>query len=199
LARKVTATKGKYKQQEKIMKSMNHQFLEFSDQVLKRYVKVGIEALTGYRLNPRNAVNPNERIDFLLATPEENVQYTPYNDGEPTKVKQVKFSYEDEVLELYTAMEVKSFERMNRLLIENGLLVEYSEQAPEVDKVNVISDTELNRLARTKTLALFKDKVNKLTSIHTLNSLLDLMDNIDTVTNAQMKAVRERINELKSG
>ena len=179
------------------MKSMNHQFLEFSDQVLKRYVKSGIEALTGYRLNPRNAVNPNERIDFLLATPEENVQFTPYGDGEPTKVKQVNFSYEDEVLELYTAMEVKSFERMNRLLIENGLLIEYSDQAPEVEKTNVLSDAEMNRLARTKTFAIFKEKVNKLTSVHTLNSLLELMDTIDTVTNSQMKTVRERIHELQ--
>jgi hypothetical protein len=180
------------------MKSINHQFLEFSDQVTKRYTKARLQPLTGWRLNPQNAVNPNERIEFLLATPEENVQYTPYGEGEPTKAKQVKFTYEDEVLELYTEQEVRSFERMNKLLIENGLLVEYSETTPAVNKANTLSDVELRKIAKLKMLSAFKARISDLTSIYTLESLLEVMDTVDTVTNAQMKAVKERINELKS-
>ena len=60
------------------MQSVNNQFLEFSDQVVKRYTKTRLLPITGYRLNPRNAVNPNERIDFILATPEDNVEYFEY-------------------------------------------------------------------------------------------------------------------------
>lgn len=184
------------------MKSMNHQFLEFSDQVVKRYTKARLQPITGWRLNPRNSTNPNERIGFLLATPEENVEITPYDNtgnAEPTQVRQVKFTYDDEVLELYTELEVRSFERMNRLLLENGLLVEYSEDSPAVNKVNTLSDAELRRIAKTKSFPAFKLRVYEITSVFTLESLLDVMDTIDTVTNAQMKAVRERINELKSG
>lgn len=182
------------------MKSINHQFLEFNDQVIKRYTKARLQALTGYRLNPRNAVNPNERIEFLLATPEDNVEYTPYDkdgNGEPTKVKQVKFSYEDEVLELYTEQEVRSFERMNKLLIENGLLIEYSDTQPAVNKVNTLSDVELRKIAKMKLLPAFTVRVNELTSKYTLESLLEVMDSIDTVTNAQMRIVRERINGIE--
>ena len=183
------------------MKSINHQFLEYSDQVIKRYTKSRLQPLTGWRLNPRNAVNPNERIEFLLATPEENVQFTPYDqdgNGEPTKVKQVRFTYEDEVLELYTEIEVRSFERMNRLLIENGLLVEYSDVASPVNKANTLSDVELRKIAKLKLLTTFKARVADISSEYTLESLLEIMDTIDTVTMAQVKAVKERINELKS-
>jgi len=183
------------------MKSVNHQFLEFNDQVIKRYTKARLQPLTGWRLNPRNAVNPNERLEFLLTTPEENVEYTPYDTvepGEPTKVKQVKFTYEDEVLELYTETEVRSFERMNRLLIENGLLVEYNDTASAVNTANTLSDVELRKIAKLKLLSAFKARINDLTSIYTLESLMNIMESIDTVTVAQMKVVKERINELKA-
>lgn len=182
------------------MNSVNHQFMEFSDQVVKRYTKARLQPLTGWRLNPRNAVNPNERIEFLLATPESNVQFTPYDqdgDSEPTKVKQIKFTYEDEVLELYTANEVRSFERMNRLLVENGLLIEYSETQSPVNKVNTLSDVELRKIAKLKMLTTFKSRIVELTSIYTLETLLEVMDSIDTVTMAQVKAVKERINAIK--
>lgn len=183
------------------MKSMNHQFLEFSDQVIKRYTKALLQPLTGYRLNPRNSVNPNERIEFLLATPEDNVHFIPYDqdgNGEPTKVKQKSFTYEDEVLELYTEQEVRSFERMNRLLIENGLLIEYSDVQSPVNKVNTLSDVELRKIAKIKLLSAFKLRIAELTSVYTLESLLGAMDSIDTVTMAQVKAVKERINEVRS-
>lgn len=180
------------------MKSINHQFLEFSDQVVKRYTKSRLQPITGWRLNPRNAVNPNERLEFLLATPEANVEFIPYGDGEPTKVKQIKFSYEDEVVELYTEVEARSFERMNRLLIENGLLIEYNDTASAVNTVNTLSDAELRKIAKLKLISAFKTRVNELTSIYTLESLMNIMETIDTVTVAQMKAVKERINELKS-
>lgn len=179
------------------MKSINHQFIEFSDQVIKRYTKARLQPLTGWRLNPRNAVNPNERLEFLLATPENNVEFIPYGDGEPTKVKQTKFSYEDEVLEIYTEIEVRSFERMNRLLIENGLLVEYNDTASAVNTANTLSDVELRKIAKLKLITTFKTRINDLTSLYTLESLLGVMNTVDTVTVAQMNAVKERINYLK--
>lgn len=178
------------------MQSVNHQFVEFGDQVVARYVKTRLEPLMGFRLNPRNAINPNDRIDFLLATPEDNVQFTPYSDGQPTVVTATRLTYADEVLELYSDVEVRAFERMNRLLIENGLLIPYHSTAPDVDTTNSLNDSELRALAKIKTLDVFKARVQSLTSIHTLQALLTVMDSIESVTNAQMKVVKQHIHEL---
>jgi hypothetical protein len=178
------------------MQSINHQFVEFSDQVKARYVKVGIAALSGYRLNPRNAVNPNERIEFLLATPEEDVDITPYDDGEPTKIRQKKITYANEVLELYTDTEVRSFERMNRLLIENGLLIPFDGVSDDINKDNMIDTAELKALAKQKQTALFTQKVARLTNITVLERLLELLEQNDDAKYAHVKHVKGRINEL---
>ncbi len=178
------------------MKSVNHQFLEFSDDVVARYVKTTLQPLTGYRLNPRNSVNPNERLDFLLATPEDNVEYTPYNEDSTTKVKQTKLTYEDEVLELYSALELKAFLRMNRLLLENGFLAEYSEEAPQLDLSNALTDKEVRRIAQMKTTLLFKERLATLTSVHTLQAILNVMESLDDVKYAHVKLVRSKIDEL---
>ncbi len=179
------------------MHSVNHQFLEFSDSVVKRYTKARLQPLTGYRLNPRNAVNPNERLEFLLATPEDNVEYIAYSEGKPTSVKQVQFTYDEEVLELYSELEVRSFERMNKLLIENGFLIEYTENTPAINTVNTLSDVELRKIAKLKMITAFTARVQELTSVYTLESLLQVMDTMDTVTNAQTRIVKDRISELK--
>jgi len=180
------------------MQSENHQFMEFADQVKARYIKNGIQALTGYRLNPRNAVSPNERIHFLLTTPEENVEITPYDEGEPTKVRQVRFSYEDEVLELYTDIEVRSFERMNKLLIENGLLIPYDASAPDLNKSSVLNNTETAQLVKLKTTTLFKEKIDNIKSVYTLESILRALEEYEDAKYTHIKYVKSKINELNS-
>ncbi len=178
--------------------SVNHQFVEFSDQVKKRYVKAGLGGLSGWRLNPRDGVNTNNRIDFLLVTPESSLEYTPYTEDKNTQIRQVGFSYEDEVLELYSEREVQAFQRMNRLLIENGLLVEYSAEAPEVRQNNAVTEAEMNRIARMKTAAHFNKRISEITSVQVLNSILRIMEELDDVKNGQLKAIRARINELNT-
>lgn len=180
------------------MKSVNHQFLQFSDNVVKRYVKTTISPITGYRLNPANAQNPNERLDFLLATPESSLQITPYGEGENTKHKQIGISYEDEVLELYSDLEVRSFERMNRLLLHNNILVEYQGTQPEIDTRNMLSDIDMRRIATTKTTAVFKTKVDDITSVHTLTTILALMEDLEDVKYTHVKYIKAKINELNS-
>jgi hypothetical protein len=180
------------------MKSVNHQFIELNDQVVARYIKTVLSPVTGYRLNPRNAPNPNERIDFLLATPESSLEITPYGDGEPAKHKQVRISYEDEVLELYTETEKRSFERMNRLLIQNGILVPYEGTQPELDMTNVLSDVEIRKIATTKTTAVFKTRIDDLTSVPTLESILKLMEDFEDVKYAHIKYIKQRITALQA-
>jgi len=177
------------------MKSVNHQFPEFSDRVIARYVKTVMTPISGYRLNPRNGVNPNERIEFLLTTDESDIEVIPYDDGQDTKHKQVRFSYDNEVLELYSDLEVRSFERMNRLLIENGILVPYSESAPEIDKTNLLTPREIKTLIKS-TPDILKEKLSVITSLQILEKILTEMENNDTTTMAQLKIVKARLNEL---
>lgn len=178
------------------MRSENHQYLEFNDQVKKRYVRTVLQPITGYRLNPRNNVNPNERIAFVLATPDDNVEIIPYEEGIPTQVKQTKFSYEDEVLELYTDLEVRSFERMNKLLIENGILVPYNEQAPQIDITNLLTKEEILKIVKMRQTPTFKARVDQITSINTLKSLLSELEKDEDVKYTHIKYVTEKINEF---
>jgi hypothetical protein len=76
------------------------------------------------------------------------------------------------VLELYTQLEVAAFERMNKLLIENGILIPYSESAPEIDKTNVINARDLKALSKASPDVL-REKLSVITSVQVLEKLLE--------------------------
>jgi len=180
------------------MKSINHQFVEFSTQTVKRYTKTRIEPITCYRLNTRNGQNPNERIEVLLATPEENIEFTPYTTEKTTQLKQTKFTYADEVIELYSETEAVSFVRMNRLLLENGLIREYTGIEPELNMTNVLSDIDVNTIARITSEDVLSERLRDITSIDVLTSILEIMDSLPDTKNSNMKLIRGRINELNN-
>jgi len=182
------------------MKSINHQFLEFNQQVVKRYVRTTIYPIGGLRLNPRS--DKFDVIEFLLATPEDNYSYTPNVDPQggaviSTDVKQVKFDYADEVLELYTTEEVGLFQRLNRELLVDGALVEYDDTAPEIDLVNTLSDGDIKRLVRLKTKSTFESKIKEITSIRTLKLVMAALEDTDAPM-SYAKIVKERENELNN-
>ena len=108
------------------------------DKIVKRYVRSTIYPVSGRRINPINHENQHEVIDFLLATSVDSFSYKTDidpNGGAVTKttVKQEKFDYEQEVIELYSEDELKLFQRLNRDLLVNGDLVEYNDKAPVID------------------------------------------------------------------
>lgn len=140
--------------------STNHQYLEFSDKVAKRYVKTVINPVSGTRINPYNSA---ERIDFLLTTPRTSLVEITAPDGKIT-LERVATSYEDEVLELYSDNEVKSFLRFNKGLIEQGKIKEYSEVAPLPNTANMLSDEEVYDIANTKTIKQLRTRLVAITS-----------------------------------
>ena len=182
------------------MNSTNHQFIGFDSKIVKKYVRTTIYPVSGRRLNPLNRDNPDEVIDFLLATPADNFKYdveTDPNGGATIKttVSQAKFEYEQEVVELYSDDEVRLFQRMNRELLVNGDLVEYDEKAPEVDLVNTLSDTDIKKLVRLKTKTIFESKVKEITSLRTLKLVMAALEETDAPM-SYAKIIKERENEL---
>ena len=182
------------------MNSVNHQFMEFSSKVFKRYVRTTMYPIGGKRLNPRNTQNTYEVIDFLLATSPDNYEYTPQIDANSgsvvkTDVKQVAFDYNQEVLELYSEDEYKVFQRLNKELLSDGALIEYDEEAPVVDFVNTLSDADIKKLVRLKTKSIFEGKIKELTSVRTLKLVMTALEETDAPM-SYAKIVRERENEL---
>jgi hypothetical protein len=149
--------------------STNHQFYAFSDDVVERWVKTPVHMVSGKRLNP---YNPTEQIDWALRTRRENFNYDRYSQREhPDKASKVTFDYEDEVLELYSEVEAKLFRRLNRVLIERGLLKPYKGSARDTDETNIMSDEQVDEFAKTKSFAQFRKRVSEITSPTTLDRL----------------------------
>ena len=119
------------------------------------------------------------------------------NGGAVTKttVKQEKFDYEQEVIELYSEDELKLFQRLNRDLLVNGDLVEYNDKAPVIDLVNTLSDTDIKKLVRLKTKSIFEAKVKELTSLRTLKLVMAALEETDAPM-SYAKIIKERENEL---
>lgn len=142
--------------------SKNHQFLEFSENVVKRYAKTVPYVISGYRLNPHN---PNERLDFILKTPENNFDF---------QAKKLKgLDYETEVIELYSTQEANMFLRLNKNAIERGLLKEYDGTPNEVSTENLVNDAEILELASIKAPNSLKSRLKTITSTVVVERILD--------------------------
>lgn len=182
------------------MNSNNHQFIGFDSKIVKKYVRTTIYPVSGRRLNPLNRENPNEVIDFLLATPADNFKYDSEIDPNggavvKTTVSQGKFDYDYEVIELYSDDEVRLFQRLNRELLQRGDLIEYGEKAPVVDLVNTLSAAEIKKLANLKTKSIFAGKIHEITSPHTLKLILAALKEADAPM-SYAGIIKEREDEL---
>lgn len=147
--------------------SKNHQFIEFDEQIVERWVKTVPHMVSGKRVNPHK---PTEYIDWVLKTNSANFNYSAYSKQKPFAEK-VTFEYRDEVLELYSEQEQKVFKRINRNLIERGLLKLYHGQEGSVNTNNVLSDEEIQELINLPTLPAFKKRLQLITSTITLDRI----------------------------
>lgn len=97
--------------------SFHHQFVALSGLAIKRYVKRELGALLALRADYWDSkdVRPDGFLEIYLKTSAKG-----WNRETPIPMR-----YEDNVIELYTAEDVQSFERKNRRLIESGALIEY--------------------------------------------------------------------------
>lgn len=137
-------------------------YYELSDRVVKRYAKVPVHLVAGVRIDPYDTKNT---ISWLLMTDASN-----YDE----KTKQRTFVYEDEVIELYSQYEADAFVRLNKKLIERGLLKVYTGSGNSVDETNTMSDDELSQILSIRSNEDFASEVNKLSSSLTLIRLKQL-------------------------
>lgn len=173
--------------------SKNHQFIAFDQQIVKRYAKTTTGILTGYRLDPNR---PENQLDWLLSSPNKHFQVV-WEDGQQPTIHRTGFSYDDEVIELYSDVEVRLFERLNRSAIESGALKLYSERAPDVDTTNFMTDDEVIAIATTKQIPAIKKKIAGINSQLTLKRILDAVEKHDRPMSVA-KTIQDRINELST-
>jgi hypothetical protein len=175
------------------MASFNHQFIQFSDKVIARYTKTTVGMLTGKRLDPHR---PENTIDWLLHTPEANFLFIKRDDGKTELIRQ-HHTYEDEVIEIYSEAEKALFERLNRGNIQTGVLIVYEGVGPENDLSNVLSESQIREIAATKQLPALRKKIQDITSIHSLERILQAAKDLDR-PNSIVVTIQEKINDISS-
>jgi hypothetical protein len=166
--------------------SINNIFEDLEDQIVECYAKVPNFMLSGTRLDPHD---PKKTIPWIIKTESENFDLK-------TKTKQ--FVYEDEVIELYSKLDLSTFLRFNKGLIENGLLKKYEGNKSQVDTSETITDVDLTEIVNIRANDKFIEEVNKLNSVMTLTRL----KNIATDSGKSVKKIAlidTRIEELLHG
>ena len=143
-----------------MIKSKHNIYPEFEDQVVERWKKTSIHAVAGMRLNPYHS---ESRISFLLMSNEDDFNLT-------TRV--LTFNYENEIIELYSEREVLLFKRLNKEIIERGLLVPYTQPAPIVDTTNALTDAEIETMLQSKNPVQLKAKIKNITAASALQRIL---------------------------
>lgn len=176
------------------MTSSNNQYIQFEDKVVKRYTKTIPGMLTGRRLDPHR---PENTIDWLLHTPETNFRFITNQETRKTELIRQSFDYGAEVIELYSDIEVRLFERLNKSAIESGMLVVYNDTAPELDTSNMLTDNEVAEIASIKQLLALKKRLSQLTSVHSLNRIARAAEELDRPVSV-IKAIKERIDDVST-
>lgn len=164
--------------------SKNHQYLDYADHVVARYVKTVTHSITGMRLDPTTA----QPVDFFLSTPDKNFDFG--------SKEIVDFSDDDEVLELYSEKEVTYFKRSNKYLIENGLIKPYTGTKKTINEENVLDDSEIEEIASITNLPKLRSRVHTLTSTVTLTRVLNSMKDLGRKESIR-QVVADRIKELE--
>jgi hypothetical protein len=162
--------------------SVNHQFVEYEDTIFARYRKTAICAVAGIRINP---AKPGERMSFVLQSKFKNFDQD---------TKQVTFSYDDDVVELYSEQEAKVFKRLNPYLFSAGLITEYNLEKPEVPD-NTLSEDEVQHIV-TLPLADFRERLDTITAVQPVRRIKDAIDSL-SLPIAYRTMVEARLKELE--
>jgi hypothetical protein len=176
--------------------SIAHQFIAFTDNVYKKYVKTQIGSLSGKRADPTDI---HKTMPFVLSTPDSHIKFRTIkqDDVEYFEVEGhiPEIDYENEVLETYSSEEDKIFRAYNKKLLEQGLLVEYTAAAKTIDLTNALTQEDILQLAQIKNIPSFKKEIRFITSAVTLERIRDALIDLDRPMSF-LKAIKERIDEL---
>lgn len=133
------------------MNTQNNLFyhVRVEQEPVTRYVKTVPYVVTGWRLEPET----NKPVVFILVSDEE-------------------FSYENDVVELYSEKEDAYFRQMNKYLFSSGLVSKYDGDLEAVDTSNSLTDKEIEEIASTRLVSDLREKLDKITVLVAAERLL---------------------------
>lgn len=164
--------------------SVNHQYAEFKDKVVARYRKTVPSMVAGSRLDP---YDNKTRIIWLVQTPT--------NDWSFDENRQIRFSYDYEIIELYSEREVSIFKMDNRKIIESGVIIPTDITEKDVNLSNALTDSDITAIIESPTLAMLEKKLQNVTSVITMSRLQHAAENSD-ISLKYMRAIEQRSREL---
>ena len=138
------------------MASVNNIFLVNIDPPVKRYVKTVPSKVGGIRFD----ANGKTQIGFILESAAGG------------------FSYDSEVLEIYTDREDRAVRQMNKNLFTQGFLKQYNAEAPELDTRNMLSDEDIVEIASLRNIKALEARISDLTSPFTVQRILTAANDI---------------------
>jgi hypothetical protein len=162
--------------------SRHNVYPEFGDQVVERWQKACIHPIAGTRIDP---YRDGSKITFILRSKESNYNF---------ETRVITFSYDDDIVELYTPREVMVFRALNKAAIESGLLVPYGESKQAIDTRNALTDEQVKALAEIPQLPKFKKALGEITAITTLRRIASHVP--ESRAKAFDRAVIDRMAEL---
>jgi hypothetical protein len=160
--------------------SKYHQYPEFSDHVVARYQKTLPCKLSGIRLNPHN---PTERVDFILASREDN-----FHDG------QLTFDPDTDVIELYSEQEKRMFEALNKKSFQAGKLAPYTDTPQPIETKHALTEEQIKALSTYGNKTQFKAKLDEFESWVPVSRILAYLN--EDSPEWRRKLLLERMNEL---
>jgi hypothetical protein len=153
--------------------------------VYKRYAKVPIHIVAGSRVDPQDNT---KNVGWTLSTKEENFNIE--------KQSRSEFVYEDEVIEVYTPIEDKMFQRLNKSLFSLGLLKEYDQESLPPDMKNFLNDSDVLEIVEMKSLAELAKRLQQLTSVATLQRVRELAVSLNK-TIKKIQVIDDRIKAVQ--
>lgn len=164
--------------------SVNNIYIEFDQNVYSRYKKTSTGAIAGKRQDPHSQTR--QRVDFLLMSDWKDFDMN---------TNSVRFNYDNDVIEIYSADEDRVFRILNAYLFQNGYLAPYDGNRDAPDMSNLLSDAAVSDIAASKNLLSFKKHIRAIDSKVTLQRIKDVTERADRPVSF-IRAIEERIKEL---
>lgn len=100
------------------------------------------------------------------------------------------------ILDLWTPIEFTYFERNNRIILEEGLLVEFSKSIKPVASVNSITDDDI-RAALSEKFFTIKNMLGNFTSPAPVQRILEIAEEMDKPVKT-IEAIKARLSDLQA-
>lgn len=142
---------------------------------IKRLIKVCVGKVSGRMINPIDG-----RVAEYVLTGDPN---NPDTD------------LDEIILEFYDDKEWQFFKKYNKKFLEDGSLLEYEGEEPQLDTKNIVTDVEIDDALSKPFLAL-RNLLNRVDSTVTVRRILDRALSTEDISNKYVEAIKQRLAEL---